>query len=68
MLNAAVPPPEPVAPLSTPVTVTEAHWGRVPRFYIETTKDQAIGPAQQKRLYTAMPVKRVFTLESGHIP
>lgn len=68
LLSRGAPKPEPTAPLGTPVVVTEANWGRVPRVYIETTKDQAVGPALQKSLYTESPVKRVLNMDSGHLP
>jgi pimeloyl-ACP methyl ester carboxylesterase len=59
---------EPLAPLTQPVKVTDAHFGRVPRVYIETTKDLAVGPALQKRMYTATPVEQVLTMDTGHSP
>jgi len=36
---------EPLAPLTQPVKVTDANFGRVPRVYIETTQDRAVGNA-----------------------
>lgn len=59
---------EPLAPLTQPVKLTDANFGRVPRVYIETTKDLAVGPALQKRMYTATPVEQVFTMDTGHSP
>jgi pimeloyl-ACP methyl ester carboxylesterase len=59
---------EPLAPLTQPVKVTDANFGRVPRVYIETTQDHAVGNELQKRMYTATPVERVITLETGHSP
>jgi pimeloyl-ACP methyl ester carboxylesterase len=59
---------EPLAPLTQPVKVTDANFGRVPRVYIETTKDRAVGNALQKRMYTATPVEQVLTLDTGHSP
>ncbi len=59
---------EPLAPLTQPVKVTEARFGRVPRVYIETTQDRTVGNALQKRLYTATPVERVITMDTGHSP
>lgn len=60
--------PEPTAPLGTPVAVTEERWGKVPRVYIETLQDRTVGPGLQKRMYTASPVERVLSLDSGHAP
>lgn len=59
---------EPLAPLTQPVKVTDANFGRVPRYYIETTQDRAVGNALQKRMYTATPVEKVFTLDTSHSP
>jgi pimeloyl-ACP methyl ester carboxylesterase len=59
---------EPLAPLTQPVKVTDANFGRVPRVYIETTKDRAVGNALQKRMYTATPVEKVLTLDTSHSP
>jgi pimeloyl-ACP methyl ester carboxylesterase len=60
--------PEPAAPMATPVRVTGARWGGVPRVYIQTLKDRTISPALQKRLYEASPVEKVLDLDAGHLP
>jgi pimeloyl-ACP methyl ester carboxylesterase len=60
--------PEPTQPLGTPIAVTDAKWGSVPRFYIRTTQDRAVSPALQQRMLDATPVEKVFTIESGHAP
>ena len=60
--------PEPMAPLATPVSVTDEHFGRVPRVYIECLQDRAIPPALQKRMYTAMPCQKVITMDTSHSP
>ncbi|BDE06901.1 peptidase M13 [Vulcanimicrobium alpinum] len=58
--------PEPLQPFGTPVHTTAQKWGRVPRFYITTLRDQAVGPALQKSMYTAQPVQKVYTLDTDH--
>ncbi len=60
--------PEPVAPLATPVHVTAARFGRVPRVYIECTADRAITHAAQRRMQEALPCRERITLESDHSP
>ena len=60
--------PEPTAPLATPLSLTEANWGRVPRYYVECLADRAIPPAVQRAMYTALPVKRVFSMHTSHSP
>jgi pimeloyl-ACP methyl ester carboxylesterase len=57
--------PEPLQPFGTPVATSE-RWGALPRYYITTTKDQAVGPALQRSMYEAQPCKRVDTLEADH--
>jgi pimeloyl-ACP methyl ester carboxylesterase len=58
--------PEPLQPFGTPVTTSAERFGRVPRFYITTTHDQAVGPAMQKSMYEAQPVKKLYSLPTDH--
>jgi pimeloyl-ACP methyl ester carboxylesterase len=58
--------PDPIAPLATPVTVSEANWGRVPRVYIHCTEDKVISPAYQESMYSALPCQQVFSIKAGH--
>jgi pimeloyl-ACP methyl ester carboxylesterase len=58
--------PEPLQPFGTPVSTTEANFGSVPRYYITTLRDQAVGPALQKAMYTAQPPKHVYELDTDH--
>jgi pimeloyl-ACP methyl ester carboxylesterase len=60
--------PQSLAPLSTPVTITEANFGRVPRVYIEALRDRAIAPSLQKRMYADSPCRAVLTLDTSHSP
>jgi pimeloyl-ACP methyl ester carboxylesterase len=60
--------PEPLAPVMTPVHTTDQRFGRVPRFYVTTLRDRAISPAQQRRMYTAMPCRAVIAMDTGHSP
>jgi pimeloyl-ACP methyl ester carboxylesterase len=60
--------PQAVAPLATPVTTTPENFGRVPRVYIECLQDKVIGPATQKRMYTALPCQQIMTLATSHNP
>jgi pimeloyl-ACP methyl ester carboxylesterase len=60
--------PEPLKPLVTPLQLTEARYGKVPRDYIETARDRAVTPAAQKRMQAASPCERVFTLDTDHSP
>jgi hypothetical protein len=60
--------PEPTLPLATPVHLTEASFGRVPRVYIECSRDHAITPPLQKQMVAASPCKRVLTIDTDHSP
>ncbi|ARP81793.1 alpha/beta hydrolase [Bordetella genomosp. 8] len=59
---------EPLAPLATPVHLTEARFGQVDKVYVHTAKDQVISPAYQARMVQATPVRSETTLQTGHTP
>jgi pimeloyl-ACP methyl ester carboxylesterase len=70
-LRAAIPDlilDEPLAPLATPVHLTQARFGRVDKVYVHTTKDQVISPAFQAKMVAATPVRSETTLATGHTP
>jgi pimeloyl-ACP methyl ester carboxylesterase len=58
--------PEPLRPLATPLRITPEKCGRVPRDYIETTRDRAVTLDAQRRMQAASPCSRVFTLDTDH--
>jgi pimeloyl-ACP methyl ester carboxylesterase len=60
--------PEPLKPLVTPLEITDARYGRVPRACVETTLDRVISLAAQRRMRAALPCDPVFTLETDHSP
>lgn len=60
--------PQPVAPLQTPVHVSEANFGRVPRAYVVCTKDRAVSPKMQRVLIERVPCDPVIELASNHSP
>ena len=60
--------PEPVSGFITPIETTADGWGSVPRVYIETKQDAAVGPIKQKEMYTALPCEKVLSIDSGHCP
>jgi pimeloyl-ACP methyl ester carboxylesterase len=59
---------EPVESAITPLTLTEQNFGSVPRFYIECTEDKAVTPCIQRKMYTEMPCKKVYSLPTSHSP
>lgn len=60
--------PQAAAPMTTPISTTPERFGQVPRVYIECLQDYTIGPATQKRLYTALPCKKVISMDTSHNP
>jgi pimeloyl-ACP methyl ester carboxylesterase len=60
--------PEPLKPLVTPLTVTPGKFGRVPRAYIECTRDRAVTLGAQRRMQAALPCDPVLALDSDHSP
>lgn len=60
--------PEPLAPLGTALSLSEAGFGSIPRHYIECSQDRAIPLSQQRAMQADLPVVSVATLESDHSP
>jgi pimeloyl-ACP methyl ester carboxylesterase len=60
--------PEAISGLRTPMQTSAESFGRLPRYYVECLKDNAISPSLQKKLYTALPCERVFSLDTDHSP
>lgn len=60
--------PEPNAPVATPLSLTDEHFGRIPRVYIETLRDRGVSPSLQKKMYTALPCQMVMSMETSHSP
>jgi pimeloyl-ACP methyl ester carboxylesterase len=59
---------EPIVPLATPIHVTDAAWGSVPRIYIHTLEDKAIGPSAQETMYSTLPCQSVVAMQTSHSP
>lgn len=57
---------EPLAPLATPVSLTEANFGKVKKTYIYTTLDNAVSYNAQKAMVKNSPVSQEYTLASSH--
>ncbi len=60
--------PEPMAPSGTPLQVTDARFGSVPRAYIECLQDRTIPIELQRLMQQKLPCDPVFTLDSDHSP
>jgi pimeloyl-ACP methyl ester carboxylesterase len=59
---------EPLGPLVTPVHLTADRFGTVDKVYIHTAKDQVVSPSLQAIMVGATPVRRQFTVDTGHTP
>jgi len=57
---------DPLAPMAMPVVLTATRFGKVPKYYIETTEDLIVSPALQERMIAGADVKRVFKISAGH--
>ena len=60
--------PQPVGPLVSPMEVSGANFGTVPRVYIECALDNAVTPEHAREMYTALPCIEVITMQTGHSP
>jgi pimeloyl-ACP methyl ester carboxylesterase len=60
---------EPLAPFQGKVTLTATNFGSIPKYYIETLKDQGVSTANQEKMIAANgTVKKVYKLDCGHSP
>ena len=60
--------PESGAALGAQMHVTAQRWGRIPRVYIECTKDRAVSIASQRAMVERLPCEKVITMETDHSP
>jgi pimeloyl-ACP methyl ester carboxylesterase len=60
--------PEPGGGAFTPLTLSAARYGRVPRAYIECLQDRAIPVAMQRAMREALPCDPVITMNTDHSP
>ncbi len=61
--------PEPLAPLATPVTLTDGKFGRVKKAYIHTADDHAVSLTLQKTMVKNNGnVSKEYSLPSSHTP
>ncbi len=55
-------------PFAAEATVTDENFGRVPCVYIETTNDHAVSNAMQRKMISNLPVEKVYTTDTSHLP
>jgi pimeloyl-ACP methyl ester carboxylesterase len=58
--------PEAAAPQGMPVKLTSANWGRVPKFYLETTQDHCVSPYLQEQMISHAKLVKVTKIDAGH--
>ena len=59
---------EPVEWGITPLQLSDANFGRVPRVYIECTEDRAVTPFIQRKMYGETSCEKVYSLPTSHSP
>jgi pimeloyl-ACP methyl ester carboxylesterase len=61
--------PQPLTPVGTPLSINvDPNAYADKRFYIETLQDQCVPNAIQRKMYTAMPCKKVMAMNTSHSP
>ena len=60
--------PEALAPMLTPLQLSETRYGGVPRVYIECLRDRTLLPDRQKAMYTASPCRKIISMDTDHSP
>jgi pimeloyl-ACP methyl ester carboxylesterase len=60
--------PQAAAPLATPVNTSQDNFGRLPRIYISCSRDRAISPSIQEKMYSNLPCEKVIQMDTSHSP
>lgn len=61
--------PEPTAPMMEALKLTANNFGNVPKYYIHTTNDRAVGYELQKQMVMANgQIKKTYTMNTSHLP
>ncbi|UPK69456.1 alpha/beta fold hydrolase [Chitinophaga filiformis] len=60
--------PEPLAPLSTPVTLTEGRFGKTNKVFVFSQNDHTIGYTLQQKMTKDAGIQRLYSLPSSHTP
>ena len=60
--------PDPVAPLMTPLVLTDEAFGSVPRAYVECLQDNAVPIGLQRRMQEVFPCGEVVSIATDHTP
>lgn len=62
--------PEPLAVFAAKANLTDGNFGKIPKYYIRTLKDEGVTPALQQRMIDGYPDKivKIYTLNTSHSP
>jgi pimeloyl-ACP methyl ester carboxylesterase len=60
--------PEPLAPLATPVTLTEGKFGKINKAFVHSLNDHTIGYLLQQKMVKDAGIQRLYSLPSSHTP
>jgi pimeloyl-ACP methyl ester carboxylesterase len=60
--------PEPAIPFTNKVSVSDARFGKVDKYYVHTLQDHAIGIDLQNQMVAAAHITKVYSLNTGHSP
>ena len=52
----------------TALKLSDENFGSVPRYYIECLQDRAVTPFIQKKMYTELPCKKIYSMDTSHSP
>jgi pimeloyl-ACP methyl ester carboxylesterase len=59
---------EPAIPFTNKVSLTDANFGKVDKYYIHTLQDHAIGADLQNQMAAAAHITKVYSIDTGHSP
>ncbi|MEO8412435.1 MAG: alpha/beta fold hydrolase [Ginsengibacter sp.] len=59
---------EPAIPFTNKVTLTDANFGKVDKYYIHTLMDHAIGIDLQNKMADAAHITKIYSVNTGHSP
>ncbi|RCR71318.1 alpha/beta fold hydrolase [Larkinella punicea] len=62
--------PEPLAVFAAKASLTDANFGKIPKYYIKTLKDEGVTPTLQQRMIDGYPGKiaKIYTMNTSHSP
>jgi pimeloyl-ACP methyl ester carboxylesterase len=59
---------EPIESGITPLQLSDEHYGRVPKVYIECTEDRAVTIFMQRKMYAETPCDHIYSMDTSHSP